>query len=53
VEGSYEHGNEPLGSIKSWEIVEWPSNWLFPKKGSALWSQLVRGTVDSFKGNRH
>jgi hypothetical protein len=22
VEGSYEHGNEPLGSIKCWEVFE-------------------------------
>jgi hypothetical protein len=27
VEGSYEHGNEPLGSIKCWEILEKLHNW--------------------------
>jgi hypothetical protein len=33
VEGPCEHGNEPSGSIKFWEILEW-----LLKKGSALWS---------------
>jgi hypothetical protein len=23
VEGSCEHGNEPSGSIKCWEVLEW------------------------------
>jgi hypothetical protein len=27
VEGSCEHGNEPLGSIKCWEVLEWLHNW--------------------------
>jgi hypothetical protein len=27
VEGPCEHGNEPSGSIKCWEILEWLSNW--------------------------
>jgi hypothetical protein len=26
VEGSCEHGNEPLGSIKCWETLEWLSD---------------------------
>jgi hypothetical protein len=27
VEGSCEHGNEPSGSIKCWEVLEWLHNW--------------------------
>jgi hypothetical protein len=27
VEGSCEHGNEPSSSIKSWESLEWLSDW--------------------------
>jgi hypothetical protein len=38
VEGSFEHGNEPLGSIKCWEILEQLSNWWLFKKDSAPWS---------------
>jgi hypothetical protein len=35
VEGSCEHGNEPLASIKFWEVLELlHSLWLL-KKGSA------------------
>jgi hypothetical protein len=26
-EGSCEHGNKPLGSIKCWEVLEWLQNW--------------------------
>jgi hypothetical protein len=37
VEGSYEHGNEPPGSIKCWEVLEWLHNWQLFKKGSAPW----------------
>jgi hypothetical protein len=36
VEGSYEHGNEPSGSLKCWEVLEWLHNWQLLKKGSAL-----------------
>jgi hypothetical protein len=35
VEGSYERGNEPSGSIKRWEVLEWLHNWQLLKKGSA------------------
>jgi hypothetical protein len=35
VEGSREHGNEPLGSLKCWEFLEWLHNWQLLKKGSA------------------
>jgi hypothetical protein len=41
VEGSCEHGNEPSGSIKCWEVLEQLHNWRVLKKGSALWSLLV------------
>jgi hypothetical protein len=27
LEGSCEHGNESLGSIKCWEVLEWLHNW--------------------------
>jgi hypothetical protein len=36
VEGSCEHGNEPSGCIRYWEIREWPNNLQLLKKGSAL-----------------
>jgi hypothetical protein len=35
VEGSGEHGNEPLGSIKCWEVLEQLHNFQLLKKGSA------------------
>jgi hypothetical protein len=35
VEDSCEHGNEPSGSIKCWEVVEWLHNWRILKKGPA------------------
>jgi hypothetical protein len=35
--GSCEHGNEPSGSIKCWEVLEWLHDWFF-KKGSDPWS---------------
>jgi hypothetical protein len=35
VEGSYEHDNEPSGSIKRWEGLEYLHSWQFLKKGSA------------------
>jgi hypothetical protein len=33
--GSCEHGNEPLGSIKCWDVLEWMHNWMLLNKGSA------------------
>jgi hypothetical protein len=30
-----EHGNEPSGSMKCWEVLEWLHNWQLLKKGSA------------------
>jgi hypothetical protein len=38
VEGCWEHGNEPSGSIKLWKILGWLSDWWLLKKGSAPWS---------------
>jgi hypothetical protein len=35
VEGSCEHGTEPSGSIKCWEVIEWLHNWRLLKMGSA------------------
>jgi hypothetical protein len=32
VKGCCEHGNEPSGSIKFWEIFEWLRNWWLLKK---------------------
>jgi hypothetical protein len=32
---SCEHSNEPSGSIKCWEVLEWLHNWQILKKGSA------------------
>jgi hypothetical protein len=34
VEGSCESGNEPLGSIKRWEVLERLHNWQLLKKDS-------------------
>jgi hypothetical protein len=35
VESSCEHGNEPSGSLKCWEVLEWLHNWRLLKKASA------------------
>jgi hypothetical protein len=35
VEGSCEHGIEPSGSIKCWEVLEGLHTWRLLKKGSA------------------
>jgi hypothetical protein len=32
---SWEHGNEPSGSIKCWEALEYLHNWRLLRKGSA------------------
>jgi hypothetical protein len=34
-EVSCEHNNEPSGSIRCWEVLEWLHNWRLLKKGSA------------------
>jgi hypothetical protein len=46
VEGFCEHGNEPLGSIKCREILEYVSGWWLLKKDSPLWSLLVNSILD-------
>jgi hypothetical protein len=40
VEGSCEHGNEPSGSIKCWEVLEQMHNWRLLKKDSAQRSKF-------------
>jgi hypothetical protein len=35
VEGSFERGIEPSGSIKRLEVLEWLHNWQLLKRGSA------------------
>jgi hypothetical protein len=35
VEGYCEHGGEPSGSIKYWEVLEWLHNWQLLKKSTA------------------
>jgi hypothetical protein len=37
VEGSFEHDNEPSGSINCWETLEWLSDWRILKKDSGPW----------------
>jgi hypothetical protein len=41
VQGSCEHGNEPSGYIKCWEIFELLSNCWLLQNVSALWSYSV------------
>jgi hypothetical protein len=50
VEGSFEHGNEPSGSITRWKILELLRNWRLLRKGSAPWSYLV--TCPTFSTGR-
>jgi hypothetical protein len=38
IDLAQEHDNEPSGSIKCWEILEWLSDWLLLKEDSAPWS---------------
>jgi hypothetical protein len=38
MEGSCEHGIEPSGFIKYWEILEWLIDWKLLKKNSAPYS---------------
>jgi hypothetical protein len=41
VEGSCEHGNEPSGSLKFWDILQWLRDWQFLNKNSAPWSYWI------------
>jgi hypothetical protein len=34
VEGSCEHGDQPSGLLKWWEVPEWLHNWQLLRKGS-------------------
>jgi hypothetical protein len=40
IEGCFERGNEPSGSIKLWEVLERLHNWRSPEKGSVLKSSF-------------
>jgi hypothetical protein len=54
VEGSCEHGIEPSGSIKCWEVLEWLHSCRLLKKGSALCvSKLTVITIRYFTHNTH
>jgi hypothetical protein len=50
MEGSCEHDNEPPGSIKCWEVLEWLHNWQRLKKGSAIWVSEWQWGVESKRG---
>jgi hypothetical protein len=52
MEGSCEHGNEPLGSIKCWEVLQWVHNWRLLKKGSAPCVSDVRRRTALFQWKR-
>jgi hypothetical protein len=41
VDSSCEHGNEPSGSVKYLEILEYLSDWQHRKKDSVPWSYLI------------
>jgi hypothetical protein len=41
VKGSYEHGNEPSGYIKCWEILEELNDWRLLNKDPAPLNSLV------------
>jgi hypothetical protein len=45
VEPSYDHGNEPSGSIKCWEVLEYLHNWRFLKKFSVRIIQMSLGLI--------
>jgi hypothetical protein len=38
VAGSYEHGNEPSGSIKGGEFLDWLNDYYLLNKDSTPWS---------------
>jgi hypothetical protein len=43
VEGFCEHSNEPWGSIKVWEVLEYIYNWRLLKKDSVLAAEVAAG----------
>jgi hypothetical protein len=53
VEGSCEHGNEPSGSIKCWEVLEWLHNCQLLKKGSVSIKANPDLTVDDKRSTNH
>jgi hypothetical protein len=52
VEDSSEHGNEPSGSVKFWEILEFMSDCRLLRNGSAPWSQLIKEIITLHCENR-
>jgi hypothetical protein len=40
VSGSCEHGNEPSGSMKGGEFLDYMNDYLFLKRTSSPWSQV-------------
>jgi hypothetical protein len=50
VDGSCEHGIEPSGSIKCWEVLEGLHNWRLLKKGSAA-QVSIKNNVTSLYGS--
>jgi hypothetical protein len=40
--GDLLHGNEPLGYIKCWEILEWLYGWQLLKNGLSMWSYNIQ-----------
>jgi hypothetical protein len=51
VEGSCEHGNEPSGSIKFWEVPEWLQTGRSPEGLSSM--KFVRPYWMDENGNLH
>jgi hypothetical protein len=43
VEDSCEHGNEPSGFIKCWEVLEWLRDWRSLKEGLSSMKFLYAG----------
>jgi hypothetical protein len=48
MDGSCEHGYEPSGSLKCWEIFEWLSDWWLLKKDEAPLSYLYDAYLTMF-----
>jgi hypothetical protein len=50
VEGFCEYGNEPPGSLKCWEVLEWLHSWWPLEQCSDLQSQSVSQLARAMKG---
>jgi hypothetical protein len=50
VEGTCEHGNEPSGSIKCWEILEWLNSWQLAQKGKLVGSDTSQAVLHRADG---